>query len=72
MLTGLNRYVYASIAALALWAVVLVISPAMANAQATYQTQDQQETNREDRASEPVVVAPGDSLWSISAKWLGP
>ncbi|HZY57292.1 MAG TPA: LysM domain-containing protein [Rubrobacteraceae bacterium] len=72
MLTGLNRYVYASIAALALWAVVLAISPAMANAQATYQTQDQQETNREDRASEAVVVAPGDSLWSISAKWLGP
>ncbi len=72
MLTGLNRYVYAPIAALALWAAVLAISPAMANAQATYQTQDQQETNREDRASEPVVVAPGDSLWSISAKWLGP
>jgi hypothetical protein len=44
VLTGLIRYVYAPIAALVLWAVVLAVSPAMANAQATYQTQDQQET----------------------------
>jgi hypothetical protein len=63
MLTGLNRYVYAPIAALTLWAVVLAVSPAIANAQATHQTQGQQGI---------AVVARGDTLWSISAKWLGP
>src|SRR5215210_5421988 len=62
VLTGLNRYVYAPIAALMLWAVVLALSPAMANAQAKHQTQGQQGI---------ALVAPGDSLWSISAKWLG-
>jgi hypothetical protein len=63
VLTGLTKYVYAPIAALALWAVVLAVSPATANAQATHQTQGQQNI---------VVVAPGDSLWSISSEWLGP
>jgi hypothetical protein len=63
MLTGLTRYVYAPIAALALWAAILAVSPAVANAQATHQTQGQQEF---------VVVASDDSLWSISSKWLGP
>jgi hypothetical protein len=63
MLTGLTRYIYAPIAALALWAVILAVSPAMANAQATHQTQDQQEI---------AVVDSGDSLWSISSRWLGP
>jgi hypothetical protein len=61
--TGINRYVYAPIAALALWAVVLAVSPGMANAQATHQSQGQQRI---------AVVNPGDSLWSISARWLGP
>ena len=63
MFTGINRYVYAPIAALALCAVVLAVSPGMANAQATHQSQGQQGI---------AVVAPGDSLWSISARWLGP
>ena len=63
MFTGFNRYVYAPMAALTLWVVVLVASPATATAQATHQTQGQQGT---------AVVAPGDTLWSISARWLGP
>ncbi len=65
MLTRLKRYAYAPVVALALCAVVLALAPAVADAQPT------------DRAvaagsEQRVVVAPGDSLWSISARWLGP
>jgi hypothetical protein len=65
LITRLKRCAYAPIAALALWAVVLAASPATANAKATPLANDPQ-------AAERVVVAPGDSLWSISAQWLGP
>jgi hypothetical protein len=58
--------------ALALWAVVLAVSPATANAKATPLANDPQVPDRAAGAAERVVVAPGDSLWSISAHWLGP
>ena len=67
MFVGLKRYAYAPIAALALWAVVLMASPTTANAQETSQA-----TNRDADGAAHVVVAPGDSLWSISARQLGP
>ena len=58
--------------ALALWAVVLAVSPATAIAKVTPLANDLQVTDRAAGAAKRVVVAPGDSLWSISAKWLGP
>jgi DNA-binding CsgD family transcriptional regulator/LysM repeat protein len=62
---GLTRYMYAPMAALALWAVLLVVSPDVATAQGTDPPKDAQGTER-------VVVVPGDSLWSISREQLGP
>jgi DNA-binding CsgD family transcriptional regulator len=63
---GLNRYIYAPMAALALWAVLLALSPDVAKAQGTDPPKDAQGTKR------VVVVVPGDSLWSISSEQLGP
>jgi DNA-binding CsgD family transcriptional regulator/LysM repeat protein len=63
--TRLNRYIYAPMAALALWAVLLALSPDVAKAQGTDPLKDAQGTER-------VVVVPGDSLWSISSEQLGP
>jgi DNA-binding CsgD family transcriptional regulator len=63
---GLNRYIYAAMAALALWAVLLALSPDVAKAQGTDPVKDAQGSER------VVVVVPGDSLWSISSEQLGP
>jgi DNA-binding CsgD family transcriptional regulator len=52
---------------LAFWAVVLVLSPAVAEAQGIARTKDAQQ-----KGTERVVVSPGDSLWSISSERLGP
>jgi hypothetical protein len=68
LITRLRWCVYAqimTIAALALWAIVSAAAPAAASAKATTLANDPQVTDR-------VVVAPGDSLWSISSHWLGP
>ena len=62
----LNRYIYAPMAALALWAVLLALSPSVAKAQGIDPPKDTQGTER------VVVVVPGDSLWSISSAQLGP
>ena len=73
MFTRLERYAYASIAALVLWAVLLVAAwPAAADAQKTSRANDPQGSNRDARAAGYVVVASGDSLWSISERQLGP
>src|SRR5918997_5080057 len=61
-------YAYAPLVALALCAVLLAAWPATADAQPTAAAA----AAKEARATESVVVAPGDSLWSISARWLGP
>jgi DNA-binding CsgD family transcriptional regulator/LysM repeat protein len=62
----LRRYVYAPMLLLALWAVVLVVSPAVAEAQGIARAKDAQ------KGSERIVVRPGASLWSISEERLGP
>jgi DNA-binding CsgD family transcriptional regulator len=62
----LNRYIYAPMAALALWAVLLALSPDVAKAQGTDPVKDAQGTEH------AVVVAPGDTLWSMSSEQLGP
>jgi DNA-binding CsgD family transcriptional regulator/LysM repeat protein len=62
---GLNRYIYAPMAALAFWAVLLALSPDVATARGTNPPKDAQGTER-------VMVVPGDSLWSISREQLGP
>jgi len=72
LLARLKRYAYAPIAALALWAVLLAGLPTAVSAQETSRANDQQISNRADRAADYVVVAPGDSLWSISERRLGP
>jgi hypothetical protein len=72
LFTRLKRCAYAPIAALALWAVVLAAWPATANAQATSPAKGPQVTDSATGSAERVVVAPGDSLWSMSARWLGP
>ena len=51
---------------MALWAVVLVASPAVAQAQAA-----KHDANPRGAERPVVVVSPGDSLWSISAEVLG-
>src|SRR3712207_4629155 len=53
-------------AALAVWAVLLALSPSVAKAQGIDPVKDTQGTER------VVVVVPGDSLWSISSEQLGP
>jgi DNA-binding CsgD family transcriptional regulator/LysM repeat protein len=62
----LKRCVYALMVLLASWAVVLAVSPAMAEAQGIARTKDAQ------KGTERIVVSPGDSLWSISSERLGP
>ena len=67
------RYAYAPMAALALWALLVALSPAVADAEETPRTNAR--ANAQDTAVRPahyVVVAPGDSLWSISERQLGP
>jgi hypothetical protein len=67
------RYVCAPIATLALWAVLVAVLPAVATAEETPRTNAR--ANAQDTAVRPahhVVVAPGDSLWSISERRLGP
>lgn len=67
------RYAYAPMATLALWAVLQAILPAVATAEETPRTNaraDAQDTAH--RTAQYVVVAPGDSLWSISERQLGP
>jgi hypothetical protein len=72
LFTRLKRCAYAPIGVLALWAVILATSPATANAQAASLARDPQLTNRAGVAAQRVVVTSNDSLWSISARWLGP
>jgi DNA-binding CsgD family transcriptional regulator/LysM repeat protein len=62
----LRRYVYAPMLLLALWAVVLAVSPAVAEAQGIARAKDAQ------KGTERIVVSPGASLWSISEERLGP
>jgi LysM repeat protein len=75
LITRLRRRAFApiaTIAVLALWAAVLAASPAAAGAKTTPPAKDPQSVNQTAGVAESVVVAPGDSLWSISARWLGP
>jgi DNA-binding CsgD family transcriptional regulator len=62
----LKRYLYAPMVLLALWAVVLAVSPAVAEAQGMARAKDAQ------KGTERIVVSPGASLWSISEERLGP
>ena len=64
MLARIERCLYALIAMLALWAVVVAVTPAAAQAQQTAPAKNTKDTN--------IVVSPGDSLWSISSERLGP
>lgn len=67
------RYAYAPIATLALGAVLVAFLPATATAKETPRTNAR--PNAQDTAVRPahhVMVAPGDSLWSISEGQLGP
>jgi LysM repeat protein len=69
----LKQYIYALMAALALWAVLLAILPAVAKAQGAAPTNDtHQGTDRYADSAGRIVVRPGDSLWSISTERLGP
>ena len=72
MFARLKRYIYALMSALALWAVLLAILPAVAKAHETAPTNDTQGTDRYADSAERIVVSPGDSLWSISTQRLGP
>ncbi len=56
-----------------LWAVLLIAAwPAVADAQEMPRANDPQGSDRDARAAGYVVVASGDSLWSISERQLGP
>lgn len=57
---------------LALWAALLVASPDAASAKTTHLQKDPRSSDHTAGVGESVVVAPGESLWSISARWLGP
>jgi hypothetical protein len=74
LFTRLERYAYAPIAALVLWAMLLLAAwPAVADAQEMPRANDPQGSDRDVRAAAGyVVVASGDSLWSISETQLGP
>lgn len=65
MIAKIGRYVCVPMMMVALWVVVLAVSSAVAEAQGTALAKDV-------RGAEHVTVAPGDSLWSISAERLGP
>jgi hypothetical protein len=71
LFTRLERYVFAVLATLALWAAVVVAVPAVAQAQVAQAPNNKANTLA--AAEQPVVVVdPGDTLWSISSKELGP
>ena len=83
MFVRLGRYLYATLAALAMWAVVLAIMPGAAGAQGTAPGYSRDDlgaaaapsigtTTSAYGGAKGVVVSPGDSLWSISAERLGP
>jgi LysM repeat protein len=66
-------------AALTMWALVLAVSPATAQAQTSAKAQATEAANAAAQgargaagAASSVVVEPGDSLWSISEERLGP
>jgi hypothetical protein len=52
--------------------VLLLVSPAMANAKETSQANDLQGSNSGTGVADYVAVLPGDSLWSITERQLGP
>ena len=73
MFTRLERYVFAALVTLALWAAVLVAVPAVAQAQVAQAQVAQAQVNASNNKTNTqvaeqhvVVVDPGDSLWSIS------
>ena len=69
MFTRLERYVFAALVTLALWATVLVAVPAVAQAQ---EKAPNNKTNMQVAEQHVVVVDPGDTLWSISTEVLRP
>ena len=74
MFTRLERYVFAALVTLALWAAVLVAVPAVAQAQVA-QAQEKAPNNKANTQvaeQRVVVVDPGDTLWSISTEELRP
>ncbi len=75
MFARLERYVFPALVALALWAAVLVAVPTVAQAQVA-RAQEKAPSNEADTLAAAerrvVVVDPGDTLWSISSKKLGP
>jgi LysM repeat protein len=74
LFTRLERYVFAALVTLALWAAVLVAVPAVAQAQVA-QAQEKapnNKTNTQVAEQRVVVVDPGDTLWSISTEELRP
>lgn len=81
MTATIERCVYlalVALAAVAMWMVVLAGAPALARAQTPDETKDQTITAKRSADSYAavrnagVVVKPGDSLWSISERHLGP
>ena len=73
LFTRLERYVFAALVTLALWAAVLVAVPAVAQAQvAKAQEKAPNKTNTQVAEQHVVVVDPGDTLWSISTEELRP
>jgi LysM repeat protein len=74
LFTRLERYVFAALVTLALWAAVLVAVPAVAQAQVA-QAQEKapnNKTNTQVAEQRVVVVDSGDTLWSISTEELRP
>lgn len=65
MIAKIGRYVCVPMMMVVLWVVVLAVSSAVVEAQGTALAKDV-------RGAEHVTVAPGGSLWSISAERLGP
>lgn len=61
---------YTLMAVLALWAVILLVSPVVAHAQQIAPTKGTQDAINE--GVERIVVSPGDSLWTITSERLGP
>ena len=74
MFTRLERYVFAALVTLALWAAVPVAMPAVVQAQVA-QAQEKapnNKTNTQVAEQRVVVVDPGDTLWAISTEELRP
>ena len=73
MFTRLERNAYVVLVLLALCAAVVLAAPTPAQAQAAYIAEDTRGDHANARANlSHVVVRPGDSLWSISQRHLGP